>query len=198
MQDTYTDQIFQVFNSIAEIPIEEWNYAQQYISIEKFRKHAYLIHAGDIASHSFLILEGIVRVYYTTEQGREFNKGFAGKNEFVGSVSSVIGNIPSRFSIQALADTTAALLPRSSIERMYDRHRCWDRFGRIVAERSLIAIEKREGEILDTLEEQYLHLLKSQPEISAKIPQYHIASYLGITDVALSRLKGRMKKKGLL
>ncbi|MCP4130618.1 MAG: hypothetical protein GY754_06515 [bacterium] len=114
------------------------------------------------------------------------------ENGIVGSVSSMIKHLPSRFYIQALEETETVLLTRSAVEELYDRHRCWDRFGRLYAEYALIYNETREGEILDSLEVRYLRFLETYRDILHRLPQYHIASYLGITDVALSRMRKRM------
>ena len=186
------------FQSITEIPDDEWTYAERFIAHRTFERHEHLLRAGEMAEHSFLILEGIVRVYYLTEAGKEFNKGFGVEDQVVGSVSSIIGGLPSRFSIQALEPTSAALLPRRGIEELYERHRCWDRLGRVIAEASLVTIERQHGERLDPLEVRYRRLMETFPDLPKRVAQYHIASYLGITDVALSRLRGRMRARGAL
>jgi len=193
-----TERVKRLFNTITPIPEEEWQHAKQFISFRDYEKGEHLLAAGEMAEHSFVILRGIVRVYYLTDEGKERNRCFVTEDQVTGSVSSIIGKVPSWFSIQALEPTTAALLPRRAIEMVYDRHRCWDRFGRVIAEGALVAIEKREGELLDPLEVQYQRLLDSFPQLVARVAQYHIASYLGITDVALSRLRGRMRKRGAL
>ncbi len=186
------------FRSITEIPDAEWAYAERFIVHRTFERHEHLLRVGEVAEHSFLILEGIVRIYYLTEAGKEFNKGFAAEDQVTGSVSSIIGGLPSRFSIQALEPTSAALLPRRAIEELYDRHRCWDRLGRVIAEATLVTIERLHGERLDPLEVQYRRLLETFPTLPKRVAQYHIASYLGITDVALSRLRGRLRARGEL
>ncbi len=196
MSEQELNQVKALFNSITPIPENEWEQARRFLSFKDYKKGEHLLVAGEMASHSFVILDGIVRIYYLTDHGKEFNKGFAAENQVTGSVSSIIGKLPSRFSIQALEPTKAALLPRDAIEGAYERHRCWDRFGRIVAECTLVYIEQRDGEILDSLEKQYLRLLKTYPDLAERVAQYHIASYLGITDVALSRLRRRIRESG--
>ena len=189
-------QVRRVLEAVTPIPEQEWAHAQQFIGARAYAKGEHLLAAGEMATHSYVILSGIVRTYYTTEDGKEFNKGFAAEDQFAGSVSSIIAKLPSRFSIQALEPTRVALLPRASIEAMYDRHRCWDRLGRVIAESALVMIERRDGERLDPLEVRYRRLLDEVPTLSSRVAQYHIASYLGVTDVALSRLRGRMKERG--
>ncbi len=122
----HATEVRRFFESMTPIPDEEWAYAERFIGYRSFDKGAHLLREGDTARHSFLILRGIVRVYYLTAEGKEFNKSFAMEHNAVGSGSSIIAKLPSRFSIQALEPTLAALLPREAIEELYDRHRCWD------------------------------------------------------------------------
>jgi len=192
------DQLRGLFDAVTPIPTAEWDYARQFIVLRSYDKGEHLLCAGQMAYHSFVILQGIVRAYYVTDSGKELNRGFAAEGEFAGSVSSIIGKLPSRFSIQALERTATALLPRAAIEEAYGRHRCWDRFGRIIAESGLICLEGRDSELLDSAEDRYLRLLTSYPELTRRVAQYHIASYLGITDVALSRLRRRLRQAGKL
>jgi len=80
------------------------------------------------------------------------------------------------------------------LQELYDRHPVWERIGRIKAERLAIQKEFREKEfLLDTAETRYRRFLKEFPDLTDRIPQYYIASYLGITDVALSRIRKKMK-----
>ncbi len=192
------ERVKRLFNSITPIPEQEWQHVVPFISYRQYDRGEHLLTAGEMAEHSFVILRGIVRVYYSTRDGKEYNRCFVMEDQVTGSVSSIIGKLESRFSIQALEPTTAALLPRAAIESAYDRHRCWDRLGRVIAESALVAIEQREGEILDPLEVRYRRLLETIPQLAQRVAQYHIASYLRITDVALSRLRGRMRKRGVL
>lgn len=187
-----------VFAEFTAIPDEEWEYAVQFLLPRQYSKGEHLLEAGTTARHSFLLLKGLVRIYYITEQGREFISGFAHEHQFCGSVQSIIGGMPARFFIEALEDVSAVLLPRDRILELYDRHRCWDRLGRIIAEGAMMLGETRAGEMFDSLEDRYLRLLQDNPELNERIPQYHIASYLGVTGVALSRMRRRLREQGRL
>jgi CRP-like cAMP-binding protein len=101
---------------------------------------------------------------------------------------------PCSFFIQALERTDTIVLPNRLLNELYDRHVCWERFGRKMAEHLVIIKEAREKELLlDSLEVRYQRFLKEFPSLVDRIPQYHIASYLGVTDVALSRLRQKIK-----
>lgn len=77
-----------------------------------------------------------------------------------------------------------------TFESLYKRHRCWETLGRKLAEGLYIKKEMKERLLLmNTAEERYLQFLKEFPGLEKRVPQYHIASYLGITPVSLSRIR---------
>ncbi len=191
--DEMLHQIKNIFESYTHIPDEEWKYVSKSIPIKLFKKNEYLLTAGTVADHSFVILKGLVRIYYLTDSGKEFNRGFATESNLIGSMGSMVKYLPSRFYVQALEDTYAGLLWRSKIEDLNKRDKCWERLGRLMAENALIQIEARESDILDSPEVRYIRFIKEHSDFASRLPQYHIASYLHITDVALSRLKKRIK-----
>ena len=142
----------------------------------------------------YFINRGLVRFFYSTEDGKEFNKHFAMEHGFAGSFHSLLLNEPCGFFIQALEKTETIVLPNRVLHEFYDRHACWERIGRINAEWLALIKEAREKELLlDSLEVRYRRFLKEFPGLLNRIPQYHIASYLGVTDVALSRIRKKIK-----
>ncbi len=186
-----------VTQRIVQIPDEEWNFAKQFFRFASFDKNSYLVKAGEIADRSYFISSGLVRLFYITESGREFNKFFCMENSNTGSYRSLLLKEPSSYYIQALEPTEVVFMSRENLYILYERHRCWERFGRISAEGFILLKELREKElIMDSLETRYLQFLKEYPGLVDRIPQYHIASYLGVTDVALSRMRGRLKQAG--
>lgn len=184
------DQMKQTISNMVTIPGNEWDAMIPQLSLQKFEKKQYLIRAGEISSTFFFIIRGIVRFFYSTEDGKEFNKHFAMENQFAGSFHSLALNAPCGFYIQALEPISAITLPHKVMQQSYDRHPCWERLGRKHAEHMFLFKEAREKELLlDSLEVRYKRFLKNFPGLSERIAQYHIASYLGVTDVALSRIR---------
>ncbi len=178
------------------LPDVEWEHACKHLHVQAFKKNAILARAGEKSIRLFSIITGLVRYFYLTESGKEFNKYFIMDNRPFGSFSSLFLDQPCGFHIQALEDTEVLIISRNSIEELYKRHSCWERLGRLCAISFIHHMEQREKEfLLDPLEVRYLRFLKEYPELIDRIPQYHIASYLGVTDVALSRLR---KRKNLI
>jgi CRP-like cAMP-binding protein len=181
-------------DKMVSVPEEEWEYFVQHLAERTFEKNDYLVRAGDVAHNFYFIVTGLVRFFYCTEDGKEFNKHFAMENGFAGSFHSLVLNVPCGFFIQALEKTETILLPNRVLNEFYDRHACWERLGRKHAENLVLIKEAREKELLlDSLEVRYRRFLKEFPGLADRIPQYHIASYLGVTDVALSRIRKKIK-----
>jgi len=155
-----------------------------------FGKNDYLIQSGQRNTGLFLIEKGLVRFVYCSEDGKEFNKSFAGEGEFVGCLLSTLTGHPCRFSIQAIEDTNALYFSNDDRKRLYSEFPQWERLGRILAEQLALKKEAREAEfLLDSAQTRYHRFVKQHPTWVNRIAQYHIASYLGITDVALSRIR---------
>ncbi len=181
-----------IIEEVVPIPDDEWEYGKQFLYTKDFDKNSFLVKAGEITEHSYIIIKGLTRSFYILKNGKEFTSSFGMEKSITGSFSSMVLQQPSRFFIQALEDTETVVLTRSVIEKLYDRHHCWERYGRLMAEYNAINNELKDGEILDSLETRYLKFLKDYHDLIKRIPQYLIASYLGVTDVALSRLRKRI------
>ena len=179
--------------SQVSIPVGEWEYFVSHLVECRFEKNDYLIRAGDVAQSFYFIVDGLVRFFYSTEDGKEFNKSFALENGYAGSFHSLVRQAPCGFFIQALERTNAVVLPNQLLRELHERHSCWERLGRRNAENLVLIKEAREKELLlDSLETRYRRFLKEYPGLADRIPQYHIASYLGVTNVALSRIRSKI------
>jgi CRP-like cAMP-binding protein len=179
---------------VVSVPEDEWEHFIQHLSERTFEKNDYLVRAGEVVNNFYFIIKGLVRFFYCTEDGKEFNKHFAIEHGFAGSFHSLILHEPCGFFIQALKKTETIVLPNRVLNEFYDRHACWERIGRKNAENLALIKEAREKELLlDSLEIRYRRFLKEFPGLADRIPQYHIASYLGVTDIALSRIRKKIK-----
>jgi CRP-like cAMP-binding protein len=191
------EQFKHIVEKMVSVPESEWDHFVQHLSARTFEKNDYLVSAGEVVNNFYFISKGLVRFFYCTEDGKEFNKHFAMENGFAGSFHSLVLQEPCGFFIQALEKTETIVLPNRVMNEFYDRHACWERLGRKNAEQLVLIKEAREKELLlDSLEIRYQRFLKEFPGLADRIPQYHIASYLGVTDVALSRVRKKSINPG--
>lgn len=193
MNQHYERMLYQTLSQLADIPSEEWEGFLNIFSEIHLKKNEHFIKVGEKPKRIGFILSGVVRFYYITEEGTEFNKSFCAENDFVASYSGLLQDKESRYSIQALEDTTLLVANYEDYKQLLEHHICWNIVSRRLAETLFIKKEKRESEfLLDDAETRYLQFLKEYPSLEKRIKNYHIASYLGITPVAMSRIRAKL------
>jgi len=177
------------FNRLAPIPDSEWLFLESFFIPMKYKKGDHLLNAGDETDSMYIIQKGLTRSYYIDHNGKEFNKIFLSEGDIASAYVELLNNIPSRLDIQALEDTEVLVVKYKDIQNLYKRHHCWNEVGRRVAENFFILKEQREYEfLLLEASDRYQNFLKDYTHIKKRLTQYHIAAYLGITPVSLSRI----------
>lgn len=153
------------------------------------KKGEFLLKEGQIVSNLFVIEKGLVRSLYNTKQ-REINVWFGFENEILGSVFPLFFNQPSIENIQFLEDTTLYYISSNDLEYFYKSSQEMNTIGRKITEEYCKILEERSF-LLQThsAEQRYLWLLRNQPDALQRISLGHIASYLGITQETLSRIR---------
>lgn len=182
-----------VVEHLVSPPEEQWHRFKQLFAPRVLDRGRFFIRAGERPEYFGFINAGLVRFFYQTQQGQEFNKSFAYENHFIGAYSAFLTNSNVRFTIQALEECSLLVAKTRRMAELFDSHFCWEKFGRILAEQLYIKKEQREAEfLLDDAETRYRNFLQYYPDLEDRLPQYHIASYLGITPVALSRIRKKL------
>jgi signal-transduction protein with cAMP-binding, CBS, and nucleotidyltransferase domain len=145
---------------------------------------------GKISNDIYFINKGILRVVITDNSGNEHTIHFALENQFVTDYSSFILKTPSISTLQALEETEVIVIPRKSIEWGYANLREGQKLGRLIAEFYFIYQDNRIiNQYARTPKQRYDTIAEVFPNIHNRVPQYMIASYLGISPIHLSRLK---------
>ncbi len=166
---------------------------ERLIALARFtevEKDETVIEAGQLPSHFYVLLSGVARYYYSTPSGKEWNKAFFHEGQLIGSLSSFLKNEPCTYTIAALEKCQLAGLPVSIFEEANGPSEqltaLLNRYVSVIMLRN----EEREAMLLTrNSEERYLWLLEHQAWLPDRVPQYHLASYLGIEPASLSRLK---------
>ena len=153
-------------------------------------KGSYFIEEDEIAKNIGFLSRGVIRAFYRNSEGTEYNKHFFVAESVVGGYSSLVTASPNKINQQALTDCTLWVADYAQISQCYDRYPDFERVGRRLAELFFVNKEQREIEIvLLQADERYRRFQKEYPLLEQLIPQYHIASYLGITPTQLSRIR---------
>ncbi len=157
---------------------------------KKWDKKAYLAQHGEYAQKIAFVTSGVLRAFYRSPNGEEYNKTFFEAPCFVGAYSSLVSGQKNQIDIQCLTHCTLLMADFQQLRQLYDQHPMIERLSRILAEQFFVQKEKREIELV-TLEakDRYKIFQAEHPQLEQQIPQYHIASYLGITPTQLSRIR---------
>jgi len=175
---------------IVNVPESEWEFLAEHLQTITLRKKEHMIQEGSVCRHIGFVAEGALRSYLLND-GNEIVNEFFFETSFASSYSSFLMQTVSSLNIQALEQTTLNIIKLELLQALYSRHSCWLYLGKFMFEQQFIKKCRRETSFLrDSAACRYFAMLKLYPNIEQRIPQYYIASYLGITPETLSRIRG--------
>ncbi len=154
----------------------------------------FLVRCGEHSDTIFLLESGLVRLFYVTPDGKERNKAFYRAGQVCGPVSAAITHSAAPFSIQCLEPTELISFRFRDLFEAGRHNLAVSRlYGDMISE-AFIRNEQREAMLLTlNAEQRYRWLLEHEPDLVQRLAQFHIASYLGIDAVSLSRLKRKIR-----
>ena len=166
------------------------------MQLESLSTDDYLVRAGDSTRLIYLVDRGLLRLFYTTSDGRERNKGFFGAGHLTGAVSAAISGGPAPFSIQALQDCELVQMDYTRLVEHSHQNPAASRLLTDLLAEAFMRNEQREAMLLTlNAEQRYQWLLEREPELLRQLPQFHIASYIGVDAVSLSRIRRKLKSQ---
>lgn len=174
---------------IVSLKKQEFDDLVKLFNAKHINENNYLEKPDADRSTIFFVVSGLARYFYLAEDGKEWNKAFVSTGMMSTSFSKDFLGRSSPYGIQALEDTTILVANYSDFELLYDKYQMIERLGRKILENILIFKMNRERSFLqDRAEARYDDFIREYPSLLKRIPQYHIASYLGITEASLSRI----------
>ena len=192
-----TDQktfLFKTLEKYTVVPDGEKEKLEKMVHVKNIGRNSFFVRQGDPQSDIAFILDGIFRVFCLDFSGNEKIMAFRTGGHFLCTYSPAIEKREVWYSIEALADSRLLFITRDDYKDLIMHHNCWD----ILIKNYIIQlyIEKEDRErsfLLDDAAERYRQFTGRYPGIEQHIPQYYIASYLGISPVSLSRIRSRLK-----
>jgi CRP-like cAMP-binding protein len=156
----------------------------------------HFLREGQVCRYVAFVASGLVR-YYLTHEGLEKTLFFSREGEFVSEYESFLPQKPSAKNIQALEDTHMYVITRENLERFYREIKEGERFGRLGIEWVFVEISQQLDSLyVDTPEMRYKRFLETYASLTQRIPQYYIASYVGVQAPSLSRIRRRLLNSG--
>lgn len=169
----------------------------QYDFIE-LKKGDFFLKLGNICEKRLFIHSGFLRSYIIDYKEQEITTGFYSENQIVSEPMSFFNKTKSKESIQAITDCKGWAISFEKMNMLFHNHPEFREFGRILLLRDYVELKQFFiSTITETAENRYLSLLKQHPDLIKNVPLKYIASYLGVTDTSLSRIRKLTAKKEL-
>ena len=191
-----TDKLKNFIRDAVPIPLPVTEEIVAYFQPIHIAKGDYLLKAGRL-SDSYMFLEsGFLRAYTFDQEGNEVTTGFYSSNAVVFEVYSFFNRTLSKENIQALSDSDGWVISYDVLNQLFHSLPAFRDFGRAMLVKGFSSLKQRMLSMInETAEERYAALLEKSPSIFQFAPLKDIASYLGITDSSLSRIRKQFASK---
>ncbi|MFT3823820.1 MAG: cyclic nucleotide-binding domain-containing protein [Chitinophagaceae bacterium] len=185
-------QIRQYFENMVPFSDKDWAIFFSKLQRVEVPGKTLLLKTGQKEQYLSFIEQGIVRFFIPKEEN-DVTFSFSFSNTFVSAYDSFLTQSPSTYDVETIADTILWRVTWQHLQEIYKESDMGQLIGRYAAEDIFLKKAKRELQLLtQTAEELYLHLLTEQPHLVQQIPLKYLASYIGITPQALSRIRKRI------
>ncbi|MBO9565367.1 MAG: Crp/Fnr family transcriptional regulator [Niastella sp.] len=188
------DILLRHLESIHPLSDELREYLLNHVRCREITKRDYLLKAGSVSRHVCFIVSGLLRCFYVkNDSDAEVSSWFMKEGDVVFSIESFYTQTPSYESIQALEDTQVFYISFEELEFIYQQFPEFNFIGRVLT----IHYHKLWGEQLYSIrmhtgKQRYEWLLNNHAELLQRVPAKYLASYLDITEISLSRIKGQL------
>lgn len=157
-----------------------------------YKKGHHLLKEGQIAKNSFFVIKGCVRTFYCKD-GEEKTTAFYLEEDSI-TPESLETKKPSKYTIKCEEDCTILIASPEMEASVFKKYPKFESLCRILSEKEIAKIQARYDDfVTSSPEERYLNLLNTRPHLLQRVPQYQIASYLGIKPESLSRIRKRLR-----
>jgi CRP-like cAMP-binding protein len=176
---------------------KDWEYISSRLRQVSFDKNAILTKQNEIESTLYFLEEGILHLYHETDN-KDITLNIAFPNSFINSYTSFLSRQPSEFNLQALIPCRVIAVTHTDLHDIYQHTSCGHALGRMFSEQLFLYLSQRENAfMLQSPTARYLSLFKEQPRLIQEVPQKYLASYIGITPQALSRIRAKLQNSAL-
>jgi CRP-like cAMP-binding protein len=181
--------LLQILQKISPLTESSKQAIRDLASVIVIKKNQNLQPIGVVCRTIYFVQQGVARIYYYKD-GNEVTEYFAFENEMILRAESLFTEKPSKKGIQALEDTSFIGISSAALFELFDQHPDLERLFRKIIESAYVeTVNRIENIQFHSAEERYAQLITNNPDMIRRIPLKHIASYLGITQVSLSRIR---------
>lgn len=191
-----TEKIISYFDSYLSLDDTEKDELISYLIERKIKRRQFILQENDICNHFTFVVTGCFKMYGVDKNGYEHNLQFAAENDWIADIGSLHKERPSQLYIEAIEPSLILQIARKDLWHLYNHYPKFDRNFRVIIENKFIELQSRVMQnISSTAQERYETFLEQYPNLSNRLPNTQIASYLGITPEFLSKIRNERMHK---
>ena len=184
--------LVELMSQLTSISEEERVAIENSFAIKTFEKGTYLMREGQIVKNAYYVIKGCIREYQLMH-GEEKTTAFYTENQSAVNFNSMTTQTPSKINFVCAESTTVAILNAEKEKALYKKHPRFETFCRVGVEQMMGVKHEKMTELITLKPEQrYKKLLEENPDLINRVPQYQIASYLGVKPETLSRIRRKI------
>lgn len=184
---------------VFEVPAERLSLCSVQYETKKVSKGEFLLQYGEVCRNTFFVESGLLRMFSIDKNGKEHIIQFAPENWLIGDRSSLYFSEKSNYYIEAVEDSEVSILQRDFFNNLLEEFPNSIEKNDLVLQKHVKSLQDRINSLLgETAEERYLKFIKMYPDLLLRVPQWMVASYLGITPESLSRVRKELARKNFI
>lgn len=178
------------FEDLIQLTDTEFEYISSHYQVKKFKKHAIILHPGEIVNYEYFVLKGLIKTFMVDNEGKEHIWQFAMEDWWVSDYYAFQTRELSSFTIQCLEDVELLRISYTDRDKLCREMHSMERFSRLKITSGFFSQQKRIMALLQNdAQSRYKQLLDQYPSLFQRVPKALIAAYLGVTRETLSRLR---------
>ena len=171
----------------------------KYIEIHQYKKKEFIIQERKVCKHLYFVEKGCLRMYFINKKGVEQITQFALDGWWISDYQSFMNNTLSDYYIQTIEESTVVSINNQNLDKLLIELPRLEKYFRIIMQKAVAGAQHRSKLLYEmSKEEFYFHFSASFPEFMLRVPQYMIASYLGLTPEYLSELRKKIYNTNFL
>ena len=183
-------------SEILEVPFEAISGCSNFFTLKIVAKNEFLLNEGEVCLDTFFVEKGLLRMFSLDRSGKEHIIQFAPENWLISDRSSLSLNEKPQYYIEAVEDSEVFVLNKDFFTNLVEKYPQTAENNDMLLQKHIRNLQNRVNSLLaDTAEERYMSFIKMYPDILLRVPQWMVASYLGITPESLSRVRKELARK---
>ncbi|CCH56066.1 putative transcriptional regulator, Crp/Fnr family [Fibrisoma limi BUZ 3] len=184
------ERILSHVQQLISLTEEEETYFLSILKPRVLRRRQYLVQQGEVCRFENFVVKGTLRAFAIDPKGQEHNVLFALEDWWISDFQSLLTEQPATLYVEAIEEAHLLQIEKKDIEQLFINVPKFERFFLVKLQKAFIAFQNRIfSTISQTAEERYLDFRQRYPLIEQRVPQYMLASYLGITPEFLSKIR---------